>query len=92
MGVTTALVFDSVCRLDCYVHPKFVVYRSVDVDAMPQQRAVFDGCNHQTKLPIHRRQTWFSAAAILTLPNLQLSAISVVELRQVLCEEHTGSN
>ena len=37
-------------------------------------------------------KTWFSAAAILALPNLQLSAISVVERRQVLREEHVGSS
>ena len=57
---------------------------------MWQQRMVSDGHNPQTKLPIHGHkvlaikvreagstvyQTWFSAAAILTLPNLQLSAI-----------------
>ena len=36
--------------------------------------------------------TWFSAAAILTLPNLQLSAISVVQQKQVSREEHVGSS
>ena len=36
--------------------------------------------------------TWFSAAAILTLPNLQLSAISVVQQKQVSREERVGSS
>ena len=71
----------------CYVHPKFGLYRSVDVDTIPQKQATYNGRNHWTKPPIYGQ--WGIKArevALLTLPNLQLSAISVIERRQVACE------
>ena len=52
MGVTMTLVFIGWCNW--YVHPKFGLYRSVNVDVMLQEMAVSDGCDHWMKLLIHR--------------------------------------
>ena len=74
------------------MHPKFGLSTSVTVDALPQKRAVSDGRDHRMKPPINGRprsskseggstvyQTWFIAAASLTLPKFQISPISVVD-------------
>ena len=65
-----------------YVHP--------NVDAIPQKRAASDPWttrSYKTEGGSAVYQTWIAAAASLTLCNLELSAIFVVEWRQMSCKE-----